>query len=111
MKRVIVITSEVLGGGSDELGAQLMDSLLRNLSALHGKPDAILFYNSGVRLLAEKSVALGALDTLFRGGVDIIACGTCVTYYQLGDKIAVGRVSNMQEIASILLEAEKLVTV
>jgi hypothetical protein len=51
------------------------------------------------------------MDALFKRGVDIIACGTCVAYYHLNDKIAVGRVSNMQEIASILLDSERVITI
>ena len=111
VKRAIVINSEALGRGSDELGKQLMDSFLRKLLMLPNKPDAIIFYNSGVKLLASGSPVMDALDALFKIGIDIVACGSCVTYYELNDKIAVGRVSNMQEIASILLETESVITV
>ena len=111
MEKAIVINSEALGRDSDELGEQLMGSFLRKLLTLPNKPDAIVFYNSGVKLAAQKSPVMDTLEALFKVGVDILACGTCVTYYQLHNKIAVGRVTDMQEIASILMEAESAITV
>jgi len=53
-------------------------SFLRKLFALGTKPDAIILYNSGVKLLADGSSVLDAMEALFKAGVDIIACGTCV---------------------------------
>ena len=112
MKKVIVLNGETMGDGSQELGAQIMGSFLRQLSvAMSGKPDALIFYNSAVKLLTDKSQYLDALEMLFQQGVDLIACGTCVAYYQLNDKIAVGRVSNMQEIVATLLSSEKVITI
>ncbi len=88
-----------------------MGSFLRQLSGASGKPDALIFYNSGVKLLTEDSLSRDALDALFKKGVELIACGTCVAHYQLNEKMAVGRVSNMQEIVSTLLESEKVITI
>ena len=110
MKKTIIINSETLGSGSKELGEKLMGSFLRKICILESKPDTIIFYNSGVKLLAKGSSVLDALDTLFNAGVDVIACGTCVAYYELNDKIVIGRVSNMQEIASTLLDSESVIT-
>lgn len=110
MKRIIVVNSETLGGGSEELGERLMGSFLRKLCLLESKPDTIIFYNSGVKLLAKGSSVLDALDALFNAGVDIMACGTCVTYYELNDRLVVGRVSNMQEITTILLGSQSVIT-
>ena len=110
MKKTIIINSKTLGRGSEELGERLMGSFLRKLCILESKPDAIIFYNSGVSLLAKGSSVLDALDKLFNAGVDIMACGTCVAYYKLNDKLVVGRMSNMQEIASILLDSESVIT-
>jgi len=110
MKKTIIINSKTLGRGSEELGERLMGSFLRKLCILESKPDAIIFYNSGVSLLAKGSSVLDALDKLFNAGIDIMACGTCVAYYKLNDKLVVGRMSNMQEIASILLDSESVIT-
>jgi selenium metabolism protein YedF len=110
-RRLVVINSETLGSGSEELGAQLMGSFLRKLCVAPAKPEAILFYNSGVKLLAEGSGVLDALETLAKAGVDLVACGTCCGYYGVADKLAVGRISDMAEIVSRVLETEAVVTV
>lgn len=111
MKRAVVINSEYMGNGSDELGAKLMGSLLRKLWAGESRPEAVLFYNSGVKLLAEGSSVLDAVNGLYEAGVDIIACGTCCTFFQITDKLRVGRVSDMQEISGIMMTAETVVTI
>ncbi len=111
MKRAVVINSEHMGVGNDELGAKLMGPLLRKLWAGETKPEAMLFYNSGVKLLAEGSAVLDALNGLYEAGVDIIACGTCCTFFGITDKIAIGRVSDMQEISGIMTTADSVVTI
>ena len=42
-------------------------------------------------------------------GVEILTCGTCLNYYNLGDKLAVGEVSNMYTIIERLQGADKLI--
>ncbi len=111
MKRVIVIASETMGRGSDELGATLMGSFLRKLCAESAKPAAVVLYNSGVKLAVEGSPVLDALDLLARTGVDIMACQTCVAFYKLEDKVKVGRVGDMQSIVALLSRADAVVTI
>lgn len=111
MKKVIIINSESLGRGDEGLGQRLMGAFLRKLWAREEKPDAIICYNSGVKLMAKGSTVLDAMDGLSGAGVDILACGTCVEHYNLMNDMQVGRVSNMEEIASILMTAESVVTV
>ncbi|HID89547.1 MAG TPA: sulfurtransferase-like selenium metabolism protein YedF, partial [Anaerolineae bacterium] len=49
------------------------------------------------------------LQGLVERGVEILACGTCLGYYELKEKIAVGGVSNMYTIAEALLRAGRVV--
>lgn len=111
MKRTIIVNSEFLGKGSDELGQKLMLSFLRTLLTLEKKPDKMIFYNSGVKLLVEGTPTLEVVNELNRAGVQIVACGTCVGFFKLDDKVSKERISNMQEIATLLLESESVVTV
>jgi selenium metabolism protein YedF len=111
MKKTIVIHSETLGRGDDELGKKLMGPFLRKLLLAEKKPERIIFYNSGVKLLAEGSPVLFELDELAKAGIDLAGCGTCIAYYKLDDKIAVGRKSNMQEIVGYLTQADGVITV
>lgn len=110
-ERTLVIEGQHLGLGDDDLGAQLMGSFLRKLWQIDNKPARIIFYNSGVKLLAEGSPVLDALHGLSAAGVDLIACGTCVTYFGIKDKVAVGRISDMTEIATELMVSPSVVTI
>ena len=111
MGKSIIIGCETLGRGDKDLGARLMGSFLRTLAAAVEKPETIIFYNSGVRLVADDSPVLDALEALDRDGVDLAACGTCVAHFGLQGRVPVGRESNMQEIVSILLGPGDTVTI
>jgi selenium metabolism protein YedF len=110
-RRLVVVNSETLGDGSEELGAKLMGSFLRKLCTASPKPEVMLFYNSGVKLLAEGSRVLDAVTILAEAGVDLVVCGTCAGYYGVTDKLVVGRISDMAEVVGKMLESEVVVTV
>jgi len=108
---VVQVTDERMGRGDDELGALLLRSFLKTQRQLepHLAPDAIVFYNAGVRLCCEGSPLLDDLRALEAAGVEIIACGTCLNFFGLAPKLAVGRGSDMLEIASRLAGAGRIV--
>jgi selenium metabolism protein YedF len=108
---VVVVGSEQLGRGDDGLGAKLLGNFLRTLTAQDPKPDTIVFYNAGVKLLAQGSSSLEALKQLDDAGVDLLACVTCLEFFGLTDKLAVGHVSNMREIVQHLMAAAKVITI
>jgi intracellular sulfur oxidation DsrE/DsrF family protein len=70
----------------------------------------IILYNSGVKLLAKEKGLLDALSGLEEKGVEIIACGTCLDYYDLRGSISIGRISNMEEIVTMMMKASKVIT-
>jgi selenium metabolism protein YedF len=107
--RVVQITAGTMGSGDDELGALLMRSFLKTQAELERKPDAILFYNDGVKLCCEGSYLLDDLRGLDAAGVEIIACGTCLNFFELADQLRVGRVTDMLEIAGRLADAGSIV--
>lgn len=109
MKSVIILNSESFGKGDEELGKKLMGAFLRKLWVSSKRPDIIICYNSGVKLMAKGSGVLDALHGLYEKGVEIIGCGTCLDHYDLGT-VDVGRRSDMGEIVAIITEAEKVVT-
>ncbi len=109
-KSVIIINSGTLGRGDEEVGATLLGTFLRKVLASIEKPEVIVFYNSGVKLLTRESYYLEILDALEKSGVELLACGTCV-YRVCGQRsLTVGRISNMEEIADILIKAQKVIT-
>lgn len=110
MAKVVIVNSESMGQGDEEVGKQILGSFLRKVALQAQKPDAMIFYNAGVKLMAEGSRFLADLEVLDQQGVDLIACGTCVGYFNLADKMVLGRVSDMQEIARILVNTESITT-
>lgn len=106
---VIVISSDRMGDGNDELGAVLMKGFIFAVSQLEELPQTILFYNGGARLTAEGSDSLADLKEMEARGVQIMTCGTCLDYYGLKEKLQVGSVTNMYRIAEIMNGAEKVI--
>jgi intracellular sulfur oxidation DsrE/DsrF family protein len=109
-KTTIILNSDSLGRGSDELGKTMTGSFLRKLWASSKKPDTIIFYNSAVHLLTEKSSVLDALTGLSKAGVDLVACQNCIGFYEIEKKIVVGRIIEMAEIVSILMKSDMVIT-
>lgn len=99
---VVAVGSDRMGDGSDELGHILMKSFLFAVTQLDILPDKILFYNGGAKLTIEGSESLDDLKSLEDNGVEIMTCGTCLDYYGIKDKLAVGSVTNMYSIVEIL---------
>ena len=104
----VFLSSSSIGRGDDELGALLMRGFTYALAEAEVPPARVILMNSGVRLAIEGSECLPNLRTLAESGIDVLACGTCLEYYGLKDKLAVGRVSNMYEIAGLLLSGRSL---
>lgn len=107
--RLVQITSDTMGSGDDELGALLLRSFIKTQADLDIKPTAIIFYNAGVKLCCSGSLLLDDIRALETSGVEIIACGTCLNYFELGSRLAVGRVTDMLEIADLLATAGRVV--
>ena len=108
---VYLITSNLLGQGSPDLGQVLMKSLLVTLNEMNPAPMALLFLNSGVMSACEESPALEQLQSLSAKGVTMISCGTCLDYYKLKEKLKVGRVGNMLDINGYLCGGAKVITI
>jgi len=108
-KPVVYINSPLLGIGDEALGSILMRAFLKTLLDLKPKPYRLILINSGVRLSSEGSEVLETLKALSDQGVAILSCGTCLDFYGLKERLRVGTVSNMFEIAQSLLDADPLI--
>ncbi|MGE5415317.1 MAG: sulfurtransferase-like selenium metabolism protein YedF [Acidobacteriota bacterium] len=103
----VLVTGNTLGRGSDELGQVLMKSFIFTLSEMEPPVKQLMFLNSGVTLTAEDSQVIEQLRVLESKGVEILACGTCLDFYGLKDKLAVGKATNMYTIMDNLTNATK----
>lgn len=94
----ILVRGAELGRGNDELGGMLIKSFMFTAASYDNLPKVIAFLNGGVKLTCEGSPVLESLQALSDNGVEIISCGTCLDFYKIKDKLAVGRVGNMYDI-------------
>ena len=108
---VLFLGSDIIGRGENvALGNLLMQSFLHTIGGLEGRPHTILLMNNGVKLITRDSPVLGEFKQLESQGVEILACGTCLARFELTDRVAAGKVSNMYEIAGKMLQAERVIS-
>lgn len=107
--KVVVIRSNVMGEGDPELESADQRVYLA-LSQQEELPKTILFYNGGACLTCEGSASLDDLKELEHRGVKILTCGTCLNFYGLSEKLKVGEVTNMYEIAETMSKASLIVS-
>ncbi len=106
---VVAIGSNTMGSGDEALGKTLMKAFIFALTNAQKLPEQIIFYNSGAFLPCEGSDSLEDLQNLEKAGVKITACGTCLNYYGLTEKLRVGTVSNMYDIVETLTAAQSVI--
>lgn len=106
---VVVISGNTMGTGEEALGRILIKAFIFALSKQDQLPDAMIFYNSGAYLTCEGSESLEDLKAMEAEGVKIMTCGTCLDYYGLKEKLAVGSVSNMYEIVETQMGAALII--
>jgi selenium metabolism protein YedF len=108
-KTVLFLASDSMGSGSDELGQLLLKNYLFTLTELGQAPDAIFCVNAAVKLVVREAETREALEKLACMGTDIAACGLCLDFFHLKEQLAVGRVTNMLDIAENLQQAGKII--
>ena len=109
-RSIVYISSDTMGEGDAKLGSLLMRGFLKTLNELSPLPKALIFLNSGVKLVVEGAdKTVPAIKELAAAGVDVMSCGTCLDFYEIKDKVAIGRVTNMYEIVETLDGAARVV--
>ncbi|MEO1784574.1 sulfurtransferase-like selenium metabolism protein YedF [Thermodesulfobium sp. 4217-1] len=98
----IFVKTNTLGHGSDELGKNLMNAFFDALLYFENHPKTIAFMNAGVYLTLEDSECLKEIKMLNEKGSEVLVCGTCLNYFNVIEKLAVGKVSNMFSILESL---------
>ena len=105
---IILVGTSGLGSGSQELGGLILANFLRILGERGDLPNYIVLWNDGVKIALEGAPWLPHLKKLEERGVKIISCRTCVEYFGLEGKTAVGEIWPMQRIQEILLSSRVL---
>lgn len=106
---VIVISSDKMGEGNEVLGHKLLKAFIFAVTKQDKLPKTMLFYNMGAHMTCEGSEVLEDLKLLESEGVEIMTCGTCLDFYGIKEKLCVGTVTNMYDIAETMEKASKII--
>lgn len=106
-KTVVLLATDKLGHGDDELGAKLMENFLATLTEMDIWQ--IIMVNGGVRLATSEGKNLESLKKLADQGVKINVCGTCLNHFKLVDAKKIGETTNMLDIVTTLDLADKVI--
>ena len=108
--RVLFTVGNAAATPTEEVpGRALLKAFVFALTQQDKLPKTILFYNGGAALTCEGSPMLEDLKALEAQGVEIMTCGTCLNFYGLTEKLAVGSVTNMYAIVEKLTQAGNVV--
>ena len=106
---LVVLSANTMGTGDPKLGASLMKAFVFALTKQDQLPDTILCYNTGAYLTCEGADTLEDLRLLESEGVTILSCGTCLDFYGIKEKLAVGGVTNMYDIVERMENAAQII--
>ena len=110
-KIMVMLATDRMGFGDDELGLKLMISYIKTLTEMEPELWRLVFVNNGVKLTIEGSEVLPVLQAYEKDGLHIMVCGTCLTYFDLLDKKQVGETTNMLDIVTAMQLADKVINI
>lgn len=107
--KLILISSDQFGKGESDLGEGLMETFFTLLKQQEELPAAVFCMNRGVFTLTEASLASLQIKELEEKGVEVLACKTCVDYYQIKEEqLAAGKISSMARFIELASKYEVL---
>ena len=106
---LVILSGNIMGTGDAKLGTALMKAFVFALTKQDQLPDTILCYNTGAYLTCEGADTLEDLKLLESEGVTILTCGTCLDFYGLKEKLAVGSMTNMYDIVERMENAAQII--
>lgn len=107
---IMILNADTLGKGDEHLGRILMKAFVNTIENLDNLPSKIICYNAGVKLLTLGNDTASTLDKLHKDrGITIMACGTCVDFYDLKGKLIDHKVVNMLNILDIQSKAKNII--
>jgi selenium metabolism protein YedF len=110
-KIVVMVATDRMGFGDDELGFKLMINFIKTLKEMGDELWRLIFVNNGVKLTIAGSQVLSELKELEEGGVLILVCGTCLDHFDLLDRKQVGETTNMLDVVTAMQLADKVINI
>ena len=110
-KIMVMVATDRVGYGDDELGSKLMISFIKTLKEMGPELWRLVFVNNGVKLTIEGSEVLHVLKEYEKEGLQILVCGTCLDHFDLLDQKQVGETTNMLDIVTAMQLADKVINI
>lgn len=107
---VLFLTRYGMGDADPALQQKLVTTYFKLLDENNVLPAVICFYGNGVRLVTDGSPVIDILKSLENKGVRLVACSTCLNYYNLIDQVKVGLVGGMTDILEAQRRAGKVIS-
>ncbi|MGQ9706161.1 MAG: sulfurtransferase-like selenium metabolism protein YedF [bacterium] len=108
---VILIDSDKIGKGDEELGKILMKSFLECIKTTDKVISRMILIHSAVRLTTVWMEFVELLKEIEKKGIEILVCGICLDFYNLKNDLKVGRVTNFFEVTEILLSKDRIIKI
>ena len=109
-KILVLVGTDRLGTGDDDLGRKLIASFLSTVKEMGRELWCLVLLNSGVKLTVAGSEVLASLQGLEQDGVMVLVCGTCLGHFQLLEQKKVGETTNMLDIVTHMQLADKVIS-
>jgi selenium metabolism protein YedF len=110
-KIMVMVATDRMGVGDDELGRKLLFNFLKTLKEMGRDLWRLVFVNNGVKLTIDGAETLSILQDLAAEGVTILVCGTCLDHFKLLEKKQVGETTNMLDIVTAMQLADSVVNI
>ena len=107
---MVLLSTDRLGFGDDDLGRKLVISFTKTLREMGDELWRLVLVNNGVKLTIENSPVLADLTAYEKDGLKILVCGTCLTHFGLLEAKKVGETTNMLDIVTVMLLADKVIS-
>jgi selenium metabolism protein YedF len=109
-KILVLVGTDRMGTGDDDLGRKLIASFLGTLKEMGRELWCLIFLNAGVKLTVAGSEVLGSIQELDQEGVMVLVCGTCLTHFHLLEQKQVGETTNMLDIVTHMQLADRVIS-
>ena len=110
-KIMVLIATDHLGNGDDELGKKLIISFIKTIKEMGDELWRLVLVNNGVKLTIDDSPVLEDLVAYENDGLTILVCGTCLTHFGLLEAKKVGETTNMLDIVTAMQLADKVINI
>lgn len=110
-KIMVLVSTDRLGFGDDELGRRLIISFIKTIKEMGDELWRLVLVNNGVKLTIDGSPVLEDLVAYEKKGLSILVCGTCLSHFNLLEAKRVGETTNMLDIVTAMQLADKVINI